>query len=181
MPLRLASHLGCSCSVRRGPAARHCCFIIVSSDIGIVARYVRPPRSPRARQFREFRRLPSADLNGGGLFLVAITDAQKRISVRPSARSPNDARADRMFRYPRRHRRGRGVLHEGLPGRLSRGLLPRSGGDLSTRQSVGRGRLARGQPMPWGATRRHRAVGNRALPLRLRPEVCTLDNVVGQP
>ena len=81
MPLRLASHLGCSCSVRRGPAARHCCFIIVSSDIGIVARYVRPPRSPRARQFREFRRLPSADSNGGGLFLVAITDAQKRISV----------------------------------------------------------------------------------------------------
>jgi hypothetical protein len=54
MPLRLASHLGCSCSVRRGPAARHFCFIIVSSDIGIVAHYVRPPRSPRARQFREF-------------------------------------------------------------------------------------------------------------------------------
>ena len=49
------------------------------------------------------------------------------------------------------------------------------------KQSVGRGWLARGQPMPWVATRRHRAVGNRALPLRLRPEVRTLDNVVGQP
>ena len=47
-------HLGCSCRVRRGPTTRHSYFIIVSSDIAIVAGYIRPPRSPRARQLREF-------------------------------------------------------------------------------------------------------------------------------